>query len=199
MNAHILAVASYGAQRVLDPASGKPVRAYKLGYTTAVCAVLLALYGGQAREVSPRGASYRYLQLDGTVLLRHGHLLLSVSPAELEQAEAITRHSHRAGVFVWRDGQWWALRGAFQQPTPAVVLRRRGAAHRDPRAAGAAAALAADDLAPGRSVHAGGGRRHPGPADARAGRRCAAAPVRAARHRLRCPRFANNIKVRKTH
>ena len=109
MNAHILAVASYGAQRVLDPASGKPVRAYKLGYTTAVCAVLLALYGGQAREVSPRGASYRYLQLDGTVLLRHGHLLLSVSPAELAQAEAITRHSHRAGVFVWRDGQWWAL------------------------------------------------------------------------------------------
>jgi hypothetical protein len=109
MSAHILAAASYGAQRVIDPASGKPVSAYKLGYTTAVSAVLLALYGGRARRIPLPRATYHYLHIDAQVVVRHGHILLSLTPAELRQAEAITRHSHRAGVFVWRDGQWWAL------------------------------------------------------------------------------------------
>lgn len=165
MSAHILAAASYGAQRVIDPSSGKPVSAYKLGYTTAVSAVLLALYGGQAREVSPRGASYRYLQLDGTVLLRHGHLLLSVTAAELAQAEAIARHSHRAGVFVWRDGQWWALPDA-----PCRTDRARRGRGRSQRSA----APGEEDHPPPEAhhhAHAAGGRWH----HRRDGGRCRAA------------------------
>ena len=53
MNAHIIAVDTYGAQRVTAPQTGKTVSAYKIGYTTAVTAVLLALYGENARDVRP--------------------------------------------------------------------------------------------------------------------------------------------------
>jgi hypothetical protein len=109
MSAQIIAIDTYGAQRVTDPATGKLVSAHKLSYTTAVTAVLLALYGENARDVSPRQATYRYVQIDGDVLVRHGHILLTLTPDELVQVEAITRQHHRAAVFLWRDEKWWAF------------------------------------------------------------------------------------------
>ena len=72
---HIIAVDTYGAQRIKHPYTGKTVSAYKLGYTSAVMPVLLALYGENARDVSPKQASYRYLQIDAEVIVRHGHIL----------------------------------------------------------------------------------------------------------------------------
>ena len=39
MNAHIIAVDTYGAQRVTAPQTGKRVSSDKLGYTTAVTSV----------------------------------------------------------------------------------------------------------------------------------------------------------------
>lgn len=109
MSAHIIAIDTYGAQRVTDPATGKLVSAHKLGYTTAVTAVLLALYGANARDVSPRQATYRYVQIDGDVLVRHGHILLTITSDELARVEAITRQHHRAAVFLWRDERWWTF------------------------------------------------------------------------------------------
>lgn len=109
MSAHIIAVDTYGAQRVTAPQTGKTVSAYKMGYTSAVTAVILALYGQNARDVSPKQASYRYVQIDADVVVRHGHILLSLTSDELARTEAITRQSHRAGVFLWRDQKWWAL------------------------------------------------------------------------------------------
>jgi hypothetical protein len=109
MSAHIIAIDTYGAQRVTDPATGKLVSAHKLGYTTAVTAVLLALFGENARDVSPRQATYRYVQIDGDVLVRHGHILLTLTPDEMARVETITRQHHRAAVFLWRDEKWWAF------------------------------------------------------------------------------------------
>jgi hypothetical protein len=106
---HIIAVDTYGAQRVTDPHTGKTVSAYKLGYTSAVTAVLLALYGAKARDVSPKQATYRYLQIDGDVIVRHGHILLTLTADELGRTEAITRQHHRAAVYLWRESKWWAL------------------------------------------------------------------------------------------
>jgi hypothetical protein len=109
MSGHTIAIDTYGAQRVTDPATGKLVSAHKLGYTTAVTAVLLALYGENARDVLPRQATYRYLHIEGDVLVRHGHILLTLTPDELATVEAITRQHHRAAVFLWRDERWWAF------------------------------------------------------------------------------------------
>jgi hypothetical protein len=106
---HIIAVDTYGTERVTDPHTGRIVSAYKLGYTTAVTAVLLGLYGTKAQDVSPRRATYRYLQIDGDVIVRHGHVLLTLTADELARTEAITRQHHRAGVFLWRDERWWSL------------------------------------------------------------------------------------------
>jgi hypothetical protein len=106
---HVIAVDTYGTERVTDPHTGRIVSAYKLGYTTAVTAVLLALYGANARDVSPRQASYRYIQIEGKVLVRHGHILLTLTADELARTEAITRQHHRAGVFLWREEKWWSL------------------------------------------------------------------------------------------
>ncbi len=109
MAEYIIAVDTYGAQRVTAPQTGKIVSAYKMGYTSAVTAVLLALYGTNARDVSPKQASYRYVQIDGDVVVRHGHILLTLTADELAKAEQIARQSHRAGVFLWRDKKWWAF------------------------------------------------------------------------------------------
>ncbi|GIK27953.1 MAG: hypothetical protein BroJett007_10910 [Chloroflexota bacterium] len=108
-NKHIIAVDTYGAQRITHPHTGKTVSAHKLGYTSAVMPVLLALYGENARDVSPKQASYRYLQIDEDVIVRHGHILLMVSADELAKAVQITRQHHRAAVYLWRDRKWWAL------------------------------------------------------------------------------------------
>ena len=109
MSGHIIAVDTYGAQRITDPRTQKLVSAYKLGYTSAVSAVLLALYGDKARNVSPKQASYHYVQIDGDVVVLHGHILLTLTADELARVEQITRQSYRAGVFLWRDNQWWAF------------------------------------------------------------------------------------------
>lgn len=109
MNAHIIAVDTYGSMRITSPQTGRLVSAYKMGYTSAVTAVLLALYGENARDVSPKQASYRYLQIDGDVIVRHGHILLTLTATELAKTEQITRQNHRAGVFLWRDKKWWAF------------------------------------------------------------------------------------------
>ncbi|MCK6580529.1 MAG: hypothetical protein L6Q98_20755 [Anaerolineae bacterium] len=106
---HIIAVDTYGAQRVTNSHTGKTVSAYKMGYTSAVMPVLLALYGDTARDVSPKQASYRYLQIDEDVIVRHGHILLTVSADELAKAVQITRQHYRAAVYLWRDQKWWAL------------------------------------------------------------------------------------------
>lgn len=106
---HILAVHTYGSQRVKQPGTNQPVSAYKIGYSSAACEVLLALFGAKARDVSSPHASYRYVQIDGETTVRHGYLLLNVTADELARAEAVTRRNHRAAVFVWREDQWLEL------------------------------------------------------------------------------------------
>jgi hypothetical protein len=46
---HILAVHTYGSQRVNDPKANSMVSAYKIGYASAACDALLAPYGAKAR------------------------------------------------------------------------------------------------------------------------------------------------------
>src|SRR6185369_14740542 len=69
----------------------------------------LAVCGDRASDVSPKQASYHYVQIDSEVVVRHGYLVLKVSDELLRQAESITRQQHRAAVFQWREGQWWEL------------------------------------------------------------------------------------------
>jgi len=109
MAEHFIAVDTYGSHRVTDPASGQLVSAYKLGSTTATRAVLLALFGTHARDVSPKQASYHYMQIDGETVVRHGYLLLALNAEERAQAERITQVHHRAGMFLWRENTWWAF------------------------------------------------------------------------------------------
>ena len=117
----ILAVHTYGSQRVRSPGSNQTVSAYKIGYSSAACEVLLALYGAKAHDVSSPHASYRYIQFDGETTVRHGYLLLNVTPDELTRAEAVTRRYHRAAVFVWREDKWLELPNsrdnAYSEPT----------------------------------------------------------------------------------
>ena len=105
----IIAVETYGAQQVKDPHTGRVISAYKLSYTSAVTAVLLTLYGENAHDLSPKRASYRYVRIDGELVVQRGHILLTLTADQLAKAEAITRASYRAGVFLWREQQWWAL------------------------------------------------------------------------------------------
>ncbi len=122
---NILAIASYGAQRVKHPQTQKMISAHKMGYSSAASAVLLALYGDKARDVSSKQASYHYIQVDGDVVVRHGYILLKVSSDLLRQAETITRRSHRAAVFLWRDGKWREL-PTSRQPEYTEPLSRSG-------------------------------------------------------------------------
>jgi hypothetical protein len=85
------------------------VSAYKIGYTSAACEVLLALYGTKARDVSSPHASYRYVQIDGETTVRHGYLLLNVTADELARAEAVTRRHQRAAVYLWQADRWLEL------------------------------------------------------------------------------------------
>ena len=86
---HILAVHTYGSQRVKAPSTNQTVSAYKIGYSSAACETLLALYGAKARDVSSPHASYRYVQIDGETTVRHGYVLLNVTADELARAEAV--------------------------------------------------------------------------------------------------------------
>ncbi len=106
MNTHIIAIAIYGSHRVKHPYTGQIVSAYKLGYTSATSAVLLALYLDQAQDVSSKHASYHYVQILAEVTVRHGYILLKVSDDELTRAEAITLQNHRPAVYRWIDGAW---------------------------------------------------------------------------------------------
>ena len=106
---HILAVHTYGSQRVKQPGTNQMVSAHKIGYTSAACETLLALYGAKAHDVSSPHASYRYVQIDGETTVRHGYLLLKVTADELARAEAVTRRYYRAAVFVWREDKWLEL------------------------------------------------------------------------------------------
>src|SRR5690606_12596410 len=106
---HILAIHTYGSQRVKQPGTNQTVSAYKIGYSSAACETLLALYGAKARDVSSPHASYRYVQIDGEATVRHGYLLLNVTADELARAEAVTRQHQRAAVFLWRDDHWLEL------------------------------------------------------------------------------------------
>jgi hypothetical protein len=105
----ILAVATYSSQRIKHPHTKKTISAYKVGYTSAASAVLLALFGNKARDVSPRQASYYYIQIDAEVTVRHGFILLKVNDEELARADSVTRRFHRAAVYHWRDGKWFEL------------------------------------------------------------------------------------------
>ena len=106
---HILAVHTYGSQRVKNPRTKTMVSAYKVGYSSAAWETLLTLYGAKARDVSSSHASYHYVQIDGDTSVRHGYLLLNVAADDLAKAEAVTRRYHRAAVFLWRDGKWLEL------------------------------------------------------------------------------------------
>ncbi len=106
---HILAVHTYGSQRVKNPQTKSMVSAYKIGYSSAACETLLTLYGAKARDVSSAHASYRYVQIDGDTSVRHGYLLLNVTAGDLARAEAVTRRYHRAAVFLWRESKWSEL------------------------------------------------------------------------------------------
>jgi len=103
---HIIAIHTYGSNRVKSRFTGQTVSAYKQGYTSASSAVLLALYGGKARDVSSKHASYHYIQIDAETTVRHGHLLLKVTDAEVAKVEAITRQVHRPAVYRWQDDSW---------------------------------------------------------------------------------------------
>jgi len=119
MNTHIIAIATYGSHRVKHPHTGQMVSAHKLGYTSVASAVLLALYGQQAQDVSSKHASYHYVQIHAEVTVRHGYILLKVSDDQLTRAEAITIQSHRPAVYRWMDGAWQEfpnIRSAQYQP-----------------------------------------------------------------------------------
>ena len=122
---HILAVDTYGSQRVKHPQTQQMVSAYKIGYTTAATAILLTLYGTKAHDVSSKQASYRYIHFDSEVVIRHGYLLVKVTPNELAQAERIAREQHRAGAFLWREQHWLELPNN-RQPDYTEPLSRSG-------------------------------------------------------------------------
>ncbi|MDX1992556.1 MAG: hypothetical protein SF029_09205 [bacterium] len=106
---HIIAISTYGAQRVKDPAMHKTVSAHKIGYSSGAAHILLALYGERARNVSPRQASYIYVQIEDDVVVHHGYILLKVTPDELKRAETTSRCFHQAAAYLWRDGMWREL------------------------------------------------------------------------------------------
>jgi len=106
---HILAVHTYGSQRVKQPGTNQMVSAYKIGYSSAACETLLALYGSKARDVSSPHASYRYVQIEGETTVRHGYLLLNVTVDELARAEAVTCQHQRAAVYLWQADRWLEL------------------------------------------------------------------------------------------
>ena len=108
MPSHLIAVDTYGAQRVRAPASGAVVSAYKIGYTTVGRNVLLSLYGSKALDVTPKQASYHYVSISGATSVHNGFLLFSLTDEELTQVEQLTRNhpTSRSGCWRWLDAQW---------------------------------------------------------------------------------------------
>ena len=122
---NLLAVATYGSQRVKHPVSGQTVSAYKLGYTGAGRAVLLALLRTHAQDVTSRQASYHYVHISGEVTVWHGYILLKVSDDELTKAESLTIQTYRPAVYRWLDGAWHELPNA-QSPDYQPLTGRSG-------------------------------------------------------------------------
>jgi hypothetical protein len=108
MPSNLIAVDTYGAQRVRAPASGAMVSAYKIGYTTIGRNVLLSLYGSQAIDVTPKQASYHYVSISGATSVHNGFLLFSITDEELTKVEQHTRKhpTSRSGCWRWLDGKW---------------------------------------------------------------------------------------------
>ena len=108
---HLIAVETYGSQRVRAPASGAMVSAHKIGYSTVGRVVLLTLYGSCALDVTSKHASYHYVNIEGDVSARSGYLLLALTGNEFERVKQITRvhPSRRTGIFWWHDNQWCSL------------------------------------------------------------------------------------------
>jgi hypothetical protein len=123
---NILAIATYGSQRIKHPQTKRTISAYKMGYSTAASAVLLALYGSKARNVSPKQASYHYIQIDGDVTVRRGFILLSVSAEALIRAEAITRRFYYASTYHWREDKWYALPSSENDTYREAILGSSG-------------------------------------------------------------------------
>ena len=119
----IIAIASYGSQRVKHPYTKQMISAYKMGYSSAASAVLLALYGTQARDVSSKHTSYHYIQIDSDVTIRHGYILLKVTDEELAKAEAITHRSHRPAVYRWQENVWMEFPNLNRAEYTAIVGR----------------------------------------------------------------------------
>ena len=122
---HIIAIASYGSQRVKHPHTGQMISAYKMGYSSAASAVLLALYGDQARDVSSKHASYHYIQIDSEVTVRHGYILLKITDEALAKAEAITRKVHRPAVYRWQESAWMEF-PSINQANYTTLIGRSG-------------------------------------------------------------------------
>ena len=56
--------------------------------------------------MSSKHATYHYVQIHAETTVRHGHLLLKITDAELAQVEAITRQVHRPAVYRWQGDSW---------------------------------------------------------------------------------------------
>ena len=109
MSRHILAAHTYGSQRVKDPQSKKRISAQKIGYSSASADILLALYDQQARDVSTKRQSYRYIAIEGQLSVHHGYILLSLSDEELAQTETLSKLWRHAGAYLYRDKKWQEL------------------------------------------------------------------------------------------
>lgn len=106
---HTIAVSTYGSHRVSHPITKQKVSAYKLGYTGAARAALLALLPSDAHDVTSRRASYHYVQITPNVPIYRGWLLFRVTDAERDAVAAATTREHRADVYLWRDSAWLAF------------------------------------------------------------------------------------------
>jgi hypothetical protein len=122
----ILAVPTYGSQRVKSPRTYQIVSAYKLGYTSAARDVLLAIFGDQAEDVTSKRATYHYVQIHTNIILRHGYLLAQISATDVSRIEALTKHHHSPRIYRWQDGAWSEMPSLHQADYTPVTVRGRG-------------------------------------------------------------------------
>jgi hypothetical protein len=75
--------------------------------------------------VSSKQASYHYIQIDADVTVRHGHILLKVTAAELARVETLTRQVHRPAVYRWQESGWFEF-PSLRQPDYTAIAGRSG-------------------------------------------------------------------------
>ena len=131
MSEHIIAISTYGSNRIRHPSTKQTISAYKLGYTSVARDMLLALLQNQVEDVTSRHASYHYVQIKTDVTVRQGYILLKVTDDELKRAEAVTLQAHRPGVYRWMDGGWSEF-PKLGQPDYVPVTDRYFAPHFNP-------------------------------------------------------------------